>query len=163
MDYLESTREKWPEYEDLRRYLKIDFEIFEAGMAQLSAYLQISDILVDGSFSDPQTFQYQHSKDKVGPTLSTLENIKRALFAWPTTGRTRIVLLQSDDFSSTPDVLLLGLIGLAFDIEPLYLQSLLSPNIPRHPEFLSMGPISMKVFKKVSTTSVPMSAGKLNC
>lgn len=167
VDYLESIKVKWPEYEKLRGYFEDTVQRFEVGWAKFWAHVQISDILVDGSFSDPHFFQYVptyvHNKDKPESTLSTLENIKRALFEWPTTGRTRIVLLQSGGNHMPPDPLLLGLIGLALDIEPLFFQSLLGSKIPRHPEFLRMGPISMKIFQKVSTTSVPMSAGKLSC
>lgn len=150
-DYLKSIRYKWPEYEELSKW-------FEDNHTS-GGNVQISDILIDGSFSNPHKFHLM-SQHKYG---STLNEIQQVILKPPENVRTRIVLLGCG-WDSNPDGRLLNLIGLAFDIEPVFLWSLIEPTSPilRRPESLRMGSISMKILKTNSATSVPLSTGKLS-
>ncbi|MCJ1464550.1 hypothetical protein MMC07_003163 [Pseudocyphellaria aurata] len=87
-----------------------------------------------------------------------MEQIKQPLLNRPTNVRTRIILLECDFGHLNPT--LLDLIGLAFDIEPLFFESLLERRSPmfRDLGFLWMEPMSMKTVTNVSATSKPLSA-----
>ncbi|MCJ1468603.1 hypothetical protein MMC07_007232, partial [Pseudocyphellaria aurata] len=113
--------------------------------------LHISEVLDDGSFSPP------YVPYNIPPNPQITEQIKQALLDRPTNVRTRIVLL--DGSCGKHNYTLLDLIGLAFDIEPLFFESLHDPHEPkfRNPGFLWMGQMLMKMVTNVSATSKPLS------
>lgn len=147
--YLEWIKDKWTEYEELRDYLS-DIN----NRSNPKGFVHVNDILPDGSIHRPLGSHWYRTSDS-NSTLSTDESLRTALSTCLIGTRTRMIFVQQagnvDGNGLHPSII--DAIGLTFDVEPLFFLLAMKADqeaVPRHPKFLRIGSIWVKVLEDVT-------------
>lgn len=160
LDYVRLIEQKWPEYAGLGIVLARN--LVEPISWKHTRQVTIRDIKRDGTFAVAKafSFEYVNSMDQPVANITTSKELKNALSACAEDVRTRFVLVTDD--TGSLDSLVVDAIGLALDVEPLFFASIMKGNAPkdwlevpsRHPGFLRMGRMWMKVLRDVGTSAL---------
>ncbi|MCJ1435082.1 hypothetical protein MMC27_004452 [Xylographa pallens] len=151
LEYLDTIKDKWPEYDVLRELLAV--YRYDPPKWRVS----VRDVLHDGSWSNKVDFEaLSFMSEDTERSVSIALNA--ALHVLPGDGRTRFVLV-SDGGVALP-TLLLDVLGLSLDIEPLFLWSMLEDSFPsfrpKYSDIWTMGTVGIKLLK-----GVPRGSGSL--
>lgn len=147
--YLEWIKDKWTEYEELRAYLS-DIN----NRSNPKGFVHVNDILSDGSIHRPLGSHWYRPSDS-NSTLSTEESLRTALSTCLIGTRTRMIFVQQawNMAGNGLHPSIIDAIGLAFDVEPLFFSLAMKADqeaVPRHPKFLRIGSIWVKVLDNVT-------------
>ena len=148
LQYLEWIKDKWTEYEELRDYLR-DIN----NRSRPKGFVHLNDVLLDGTIQRPLGSHWYRTSDS-NSTLSTDASLRNALSICSIETRTRMIFVQQagSQLGSGLHPSVIDAIGLAFDVEPLFFSLAMKADreaVPRHPKFLRIGSIWVKVLKNV--------------